>query len=55
VFAALSLPSGGYVFVLGPSFANLTMPVEFRLYAFASASAGYWRIDDVQLVGSIVP
>ena len=42
--------------VLGAAFANLTAPIELRLYAFgASASAGTWRIDDVQLTGAIVP
>jgi len=42
--------------VLDAGFANLTTGVEFRMYAFgASASAGTWRIDDVQLAGVIVP
>ena len=42
--------------VLAAAFANLTAQVELRLYAFgASAAAGTWRIDDVQLIGVIVP
>ena len=41
---------------LGAVFANVTVGVEFRLYAFgAGASTGTWRIDDVQLSGVIVP
>jgi putative Mn2+ efflux pump MntP len=41
---------------LGAVFANVAVAVEFRIYAFgASAAAGTWRIDDVQLSGVIVP
>ena len=55
VFSTASNATGSYVFVFGTSFANLTTPIEFRLYGFATVSAGYWRIDDVHLAGSIVP
>jgi hypothetical protein len=37
---------------LGPAFAGLKTPVEFRIFAFgASGAAGTWRIDNVVLLG----
>ena len=41
--------------ILGATFAGVTTPVEFRMYAFNGAAAGTWRIDDVQLTGVITP
>lgn len=54
-FSTVSAASGSYAIVLPASFVNLTTAVEFRLYAFAATSLGYWRIDNVRLGGSIVP
>ncbi len=42
--------------VLGPSFAALAGPVEFRLYGFGAESlSGTWRIDNLEVAGSITP
>ncbi|MCS6813316.1 MAG: DUF4347 domain-containing protein [Cyanobacteria bacterium] len=39
----------------GASFTNVTTPITFRFYAWgASAAIGTWRIDNVQINGSIV-
>jgi len=39
--------------MLGAAFANLTAPIEFRIYGFAAeAAAGTWRIDNVELFGT---
>ncbi len=37
---------------LGPAFANLTAPVELRIYGWdAEGSLGTWRLDNVELLG----
>jgi len=42
--------------VLGAAFQNVTVPVEFRIYGFAAeAAGGTWRIDNVQLAGTVTP
>ncbi|HEX4418105.1 MAG TPA: hypothetical protein VH165_09425 [Kofleriaceae bacterium] len=56
VFTTHVTTIGPDVLPLGAGFANLTTAVEFRLYAYgASAAAGTWRIDEVQLSGTIAP
>ena len=40
-------------FALPAAFSNLTTPVEFRLYGYASeAAGGSWRVDNVEVYGS---